>query len=181
MRRQVLFAARWTRSARLSARGAAERRRPHARMPSGFVLVPSLHVCERQTPTLTALSAYCVCRSSSGLVTCSAGTRCMGTGQACHQTRQSWRTSAPKLLCPGPALVRVAGLLCSALPPLMLPDCVDVQLCTDLLLLNAGVVEIDPTYAWSMQVTCDINAPFIRLSCAFFSLCVLCMRSHRSM
>ena len=35
-----------------------------------------------------------------------------------------------------------------------------------MLLLDAGVVEIDPTYAWSMQVSCDINAPFIRLSCA---------------
>lgn len=105
----------------------------------------------------------------------SAGTRCMVIGQACHRTRQSWRISALKLLCPGPALVRVAVLLCSRLP-LLSPYCVVGQLCYDLLLLDAGVVEIDPTYAWSMQVSCDINAPFICLSCAL--ACVLWMWAH---
>lgn len=73
--------------------------------------------------------------------------------------------------------MRVAVLLCSGMP-LLLPYDVVVQMYSDLLLLDAGVVEIDPTYAWSMQVSCNFYALFICLSCALG--CVLCMEVHWS-
>ena len=124
--------------------------------PSGLALVPSLHVCKRPTPTLSASSAYVQEQFAVSYVFC--WHSLYGYWAGVSPDTPDLAHLSPKIVMPRPS-PGACRCRSSALGfAILVPYAVLVQLCADLLLLDAGVVEIDPTYAWSMQVSCNFNA-----------------------